>query len=95
MRILPAKKRFNGFDYTLVLRGKRSCIYRQEVTPGIQYFEVFKIKVRKERILKVKGVEKKIEAAEMWPRDEDFGVWAWSCRTLERAMERFNELEKK
>lgn len=93
MKTLPVKKRHNGFDYTLVRRDKRSCIYEQEVTPEIKYYEVFRIKVRKERIIKFKGVEKKIEAGEMWPGDEAFGKWAWTCRTLERAMDRFNDLE--
>ena len=92
MRTLPLNKRFNGFTYTQ-LRGKRSCIFRQEVTPEIHYYEVFKIRYRNERIIKVKGQEKKIEAGEIWPNDEAFGYWAWSCRTLERALERFNELE--
>jgi len=94
MKTLPQKLRYNRFNYTLVLRGQRSCIYEQEVTPDLKYYEVFRIKIRKEKTIKIKGIEKKIEAGEKWPRDEDFGVWAWTCRTLERAKERFNELEK-
>lgn len=93
MKTLPLILRYHGFNYTQVLRGKRSCIYEQEVTPEIKYYEVFKLRERKERIVIFTGVDKKIEAGERWPRNEDFGEWAWSCRTLDRAMERFHELE--
>jgi hypothetical protein len=94
MKTLPLKKRYNGFDYTLVHRGKRTCIYKQIVTNEIRYYEVFIIKVREERTIKFKDGERKIKAHEMWPGNEAFGKWAWTFRTLERAMFRFNELEK-
>ena len=94
MKALFNKSRKSGFVYTQVLRGKRSCIYEQEVTPEIKYYEVFILQIRKEKTIKFKAGDKKIEAGEMWPNNEAFGKWAWTCRTLERAMERFNELEK-
>ena len=93
MKTLPLKKRFNGFNYAQVLCGQRSCIYRQEVDPNTYNYEVFKIKVRRERILKIKGIKKSIEAHETWPNDEAFGYWAWSCRTIEKAELRFIGME--
>ena len=29
-----------------------------------------------------------------YPSDKAFGVWAWTCLTLERANEKFNELNE-
>ncbi|MHA2030542.1 MAG: hypothetical protein ACW99Q_14235 [Candidatus Kariarchaeaceae archaeon] len=55
---------------------------------------MFRIKVRKERIIQFKGVEKKIDAGEIWPSNEAFGRWAWTYRTLDKAMIKYNELEK-
>jgi len=89
MKTLPIKLRKNGFNYTQVLRGKKSCIYEQEVSEGVKYYEVFKIRIKPERYIK----GKKVEAREWFPHDEAFGYWAWSCRTYERAYERFRELE--
>ena len=28
-----------------------------------------------------------------YPTDKAFGIWAWSCMSLERARERLNEIE--
>jgi hypothetical protein len=94
MKALFNKSRKNGFVYTQVCLGQNACIYRQQVSPQISYFEVFRIKVRKERIIQFKGVEKKIDAGEIWPSNEAFGRWAWTYRTLDKAMIKYNELEK-
>lgn len=89
VEILPAKLRFHGFTYTQICRGQRSCVYEQTVSPKINYYEVFKLRIQHPATLK--GVF--YPARERWPKDEDFGYTAWTCRTLERAMERFNEIE--
>ncbi len=49
MLTLSKNIRKNGFTYTQVLRGKRSSIYEQRVTPQIKYYEVFLIIVKSER----------------------------------------------
>jgi hypothetical protein len=51
---------------------------------------VFKLRIQPEREIFGKSYPEK----ERFPGNEDFGIWAWACRTLERAMERFNELER-
>jgi ribosomal protein S12 len=93
-KILPLKLCYNKFNYTQVLRGQKTCIYEQEVIEEIKYFEVFKIIVRKDRIFKVNGMEKKIDAHEVFPPDEAFGKWAWSYRTYDEAKAKFDELER-
>jgi len=89
MKRLEENIRKNGFDYTLVKRGQRSCIYKQKVTESVSYYEVFLIKVKKKRT--VKG--KILPAREVFPHDEAFGYWAWSIRDYSRALKRFHELE--
>lgn len=88
---LPVKLCKNGFNYTQVLRGKRSCIYEQMVCEeqGIKYYEVFQIKVRPQR--NVYG--KEYPAKERFPHNEAFGEWAWTFRNYEDAKWRFDELE--
>jgi hypothetical protein len=89
LKTLPPVLERNGFRYTLVLRGKRLCIYQQEVTKDVCYFEVFLIKTRPERQL----CGKTLPAQEIFPNDEAFGYWAWSYRKYEHTFHRFTELE--
>lgn len=90
MKTLPIELTKNGFTYTLVLRGERSCIYKQHVTPNISYYEVFVIKTRPAKVI----FGKKIPEREVFPADEDFSYSAWSFGSYEKALQRFNELEE-
>ena len=90
MKLLENKIRKNRFDYNLVKRTTSSAIYSQHHEGDIISYEVFKVK-------KVKSVEmfgNLVEAHEKFPSDNDFGITAWSCRTLEKANERFVTLEE-
>ena len=51
-------------------------------------------KISTEIYVIVKSNGKRVEAKEWFPHDEAFGYWAWSCRTLDRAMERLRNLER-
>jgi hypothetical protein len=88
----PLTFRKNGFDYTLISLGQRSCIYEQTYTqiPPVSYFEVFRIKEQKE--FKFNG--KTFPAKFRVPGNEDFGNWAWVYRDKDKAIKHFNELEK-
>jgi len=88
MQILPVILRKNGFDYSQVLRDEKKAIYCQHVTPNLEYFEVFKIQTHLERVFKG-GT---IPAGESFPSNEGFGVTAWTYRTLEKAMVKYNTL---
>jgi len=90
MKTLPLTLRKNGFEYTQLLRGQRSCLYEQRVAPELVAYEVFLIKIKPERIIQGKV----IEAKETFPHDEGFGRWAWSFGNYEKALWRFLELEK-
>jgi len=90
MKILPPNKRKNGYDFTLVLRGTKSCIYEQRVSETESHFEVFLFKTRGERII----ANKTFEAEEIFPHNEAFGYWAWTYRSFEEAQKKFIEIEK-
>lgn len=93
MKTLPLTLRKNSFCYTQALRGQRSCIYEQRVSETSSYFEVFLIKIKPERKVIIKGVEKTFEAKEAFPHDEAFGKWAWSFCHWDSAIWRYEELE--
>ena len=94
MKALPLNLRKNSFNYTQLLRGHRSCIYAQELTPEKTQYEVFKIKVKPEKVINIKGkVLKVIPEREVFPHDEAFGYWAWSIRSYEKAFKKFQKLE--
>ncbi len=88
MKTLPLKLRKSGHDYTQVLRGEKCCIYEQCFQGKKISWEVFKIKITRERELN--GTV--IEASERFPNNEAFGNWAWAITSWERALEKHHEL---
>ena len=89
MTTLPLILRKNGFTYTQVLREGKKAIYSQTVTGNLKYFEVFIIQSRKEKMIKGKT----IQGGEIFPRNESFGITAWSFRTYAEALIKFNSLK--
>ena len=90
MKILPLNLRKNSFNYTQVLRNSRNAVYRQTVTPEIEYFEVFIIQIRPD----INFAGKLVKGGESYPNNEAFGKTAWTYKSLEKAMEKFNSLPK-
>ncbi len=90
MKTLPLKLRKNKHDYIQLYRGRRSCIYEQVVSEDLSYYEVFLLKFQPER----KVGDRVLEAREVFPHNEAIGRWAWSFRKFEKALQKFNELEK-
>ena len=89
MKLLPEFLKKNGFTYTLLLRGQRSCIYEQHVTQEMTYFEVFINKVKPEQVILGRSYTER----EVFPGNEDFGRTAWSYRDYKSAMKRYDVLE--
>lgn len=91
MELLPEKIKRKGFIYELEKRGTKSLIYRQidDEDNIIVAYEVFKIKVDKPKV--VFGIQ--LNEREVFPANEDFGKWAWSCSGRERAEQKFQYLE--
>lgn len=79
-----------GDVFKRVNKSKKGYIYERE-NSGKKYYEVFKI-VETEIL---SDFENKIGSGEFkhrYPKDEDFGNWAWCCVTIERAEEILNSL---
>lgn len=91
MIALPSILRKNGFSYTQVSRGARSCIYEQRVKGKTVAFEVFIIRISPRR--KILG--KWIQERELFAHNEAFGYSAWTYFNLERAKGKFSQIENK
>jgi hypothetical protein len=91
MELLPERIRRKGFFYDFVKRGEKAMIYKQTDVEDdfIVAYEVFKIKVDQPKV--VFGIQ--LNEREIFPANEDFGKWAWSCPSLERAEKKFQYLE--
>ncbi len=72
METLPLIVRKNGFDYTQILRGKRSCIYEQRVSKSVAYYEVFLIRIKAARIIGEKKLDAKDNELEEGKTNKDF-----------------------
>ena len=79
----------NNYTYTQVLKGKRYCLYEQNGIANMRCFELFKIKISREK--NINGLI--IESKEQFPKDIDFGKTAWTICDWEKALAKFNELE--
>ena len=92
MDILPEKIKRKGFTYELEKRGTKALMYRQidDEDNILVAYEVFKIKVDPPKV--VFGIP--LNEREVFPANEDFGKWAWSCSNKERADRRFQNLEE-
>lgn len=84
-----------GFKYILKHRTDNAAIYAQYIVEDLSVpisFEVFRIVITPESILP-NGII--IPTHETFPSNSVFGRWAWTYKTFEDAMERFNKIEAK
>lgn len=58
------------------------------------FYEVFKVKISPAVTTTIGGVKVEFKERERYPRGEDFGSWAKTCYSIERAMELFEEFSK-
>lgn len=91
MQLLKENLRKNGFDYKLVKKGEKAYIYEQwdDEEKFTVAYEVFKIKIEKEKLV----FGDLMPEREIFPGNEDFGTWAWTYPSLEKAEERFQQVE--
>lgn len=84
MQKLKEKFTKRGETFTKVYESEKAYIYSRMVGK-VEYFEVFKKKYGK--VIKNENgkIIKTDELREYYPCDEDFGKFAWCCRSLERA----------
>jgi hypothetical protein len=86
---IPQNLRYHGYAYVLVSRGMRSCVYQQLLEGKTVGYEVSLIKIQKETVIYGKIIKER----ERWAKDGDFGKTAFSCFTLDEAIDKYNQLE--
>lgn len=92
MKKLKENFKKHGETFTKVYESEKAYIYSRMVGK-VEYFEVFK-KTYKNVSDYVDG--KYVitdELREYYPKDEDFGKFAWCCRTIEKAKSYLHKIE--
>ena len=73
-RPLATHFRHDGFDYRQTARDRDAAIFEQSKNGRVRAFEV--IRIRRRNGFEIDG--RIVEAAECYPRSEDWGAHAWS-----------------
>lgn len=87
---LPLEFQKHGYDYKQIERSEHVAIYSQSYEGEFVAYEVFRIKKEKERNI----MGKIYPPAEVVPSTEKWGIYGFTCSTLEKAQLRKAELEK-
>ncbi len=78
------KGEVKGFQFRQLQRGQKTCLY-EVLSEGLIHYEVFKIKIGK--------IPKSEQLYEQYPKANSFGIWAWTYRDYEKAIESFTIIE--
>ena len=81
------KGEVKGVEFKQVFANERFYIYQR----GLHLFEVFERKTTPLCIDFAKKTYSDTDSKEIYPKSNNFGVWAWCCGSLEKAMERVTE----
>jgi hypothetical protein len=83
--MISLPKTFTSDSFTLTQRVDLHPVYIYEKAKGdFTTFEVIKARRSPERVVK----NKRLSASWVYPRSEDWGLWGWSCPTMESAWAR-------
>ena len=82
-RNIKGRGEVNGHSFTQIRKGFRAYLYRVDTEEGLTFYEVFKRR------------ENKTFSCISYPTSKAFGVWAWTTRDIERAQQRFEDIEEK
>lgn len=90
--ITELKKQFNykGNGFTQVYKTENHYVYKVKIL-GKNHFEVFEIKTTPVCIDFEKKVYSDIDKKEIYPKDKDFGTWAWCFCSIDKAMDFINK----
>jgi hypothetical protein len=81
-----------GWSFTLVTRNDKYAIYEKRSESNV-YYEVIMVKFQKARVAKYPdGRVVEYPDMELYPGDEDFGVYGWSYGSLDEASKNFTLL---
>ena len=82
-----------GDIFKQINRSPYAYIYERDYE-GIKSYEVFLRKEIKESNTIIGGVEVHFEARVKYPRAEDFGVWAWYYNSYDKAINKYDNINK-
>lgn len=94
MQKLKEKFEKYGETFTKIYESDKAYIYSRMVGK-VEYFEVFEKKYRNISDYVDGKFVNTGELREFYPSDEDFGKFAWCCRTLERAKSYLQKIENR
>ncbi len=95
MKTLPENRTLHGYNLARVYASQWVYIYRKSFEGATVSFEVFERRTVAPNASKPGALVQITESYERWPSDEAFGVWAWDCKTLDKAMSRAAMIEAK
>ena len=78
-----------GFKFTQIYSCTAAYLYEVDQC-GVIHYELLKRRETPLCIDFVKRLYSETEFKEVYPKSNDFGIWAWSCSTLRRALIRYN-----
>lgn len=89
-KVIPTEFKKKGFNYRQLRREGMKAIYEQ-TRPGscIHNYEV--VKLGRHNGYVMGGVS--IEPAETYPGSSLWGITGWTCQSIDKAIERYNQLD--
>lgn len=90
MQKLEKDFKFGGFDYHQLKRHGNTAVYEQRQAGTVVAYEVILIRIKPEQKFPNGRITPKREA---YPSNEEWGRFAWTCSTLERANQRWFGLQ--
>jgi len=89
-KVIPSEFKKKGFNYKQVRREGNKAIFEQtREGSDISNFEV--VKLGRHNGYVMGGV--KIEPAETYPGSSLWGIMGWTCSSIDKALERYNQLD--
>ena len=90
--ILPLEFKFRGSMFIQLRRQGNICMYERRDDDGYKCWEVIKTRVKKGGVYVIGGVEVEFKTKELYPSDENFGLYGWSYGDMVGAEERYRKM---
>ena len=81
-----------GINFKQIDANKQAFLYSRWEDGGNISFEVFLRKLTPMCIDFDNRIYSEVDFKELYPKSKDFGVWAWSYMSLEKAEDKFQQL---
>lgn len=83
-----------GVNFEQLEKNEKSFIYKLTEN-GNERYEVFERRIQKAATVQIANTTVTYEEAEIYPKSNSFGDWAWCYTNKEQALQKFSELSKK